>query len=899
MRTYASGGRERHALAGAVVEDEVPAAVRVGVARMRRRAVVVGPAPALRWNLAADRGDGYRGRVPAARRVPAAKRHEARLAELDGVREAGGRERRVDRAVAAHGRGAPAQEREHGGGVGPLGEHVPAIARLARSHVVEQRPVGVDVVGRDPVDVEVVLDVGPSDREGALDRHLPDGRRVDGGEDERGDESAGDRERREARAPDRHGDRRGCREHEDRPQPPQVAVLAVREHGHHHRGQRQRRRREEHVPAPPPHEPGERHGARPHHRRHARTERGHVIGVHDPGRHAQHDRLDDQPAAHHQRQRDARVAAVAAPQHQHDRQQPDDRKRQEPRALVAERGVEEPQRAGRARRGDRAGHPVRDWRARHRHERRSLDQPVANRHLVVRVHDLAGRVLLAEHAPEAVVAEAQGELGVVGCAPHVGALRSRRRVDHHEPHQREHRQHDGGGGEHADAAAQRPRRAHDPGHGEAGKHEEGRQRLGVERQRHERGAVQERTPATALGGAQAGEARERQQQDQERIEVVVAARGDERREHGERRGGGDAGPGAEARRDDQVGDPDGSDRAERLGQQQAERVEAEDRRTGRLEPQAERGLVDGDQPAWVRADEEEVVQRAEHRLDGCRVVLVGPAVLGEPQTFEERREAQDERQGKPLCPDRGHRRHGATLHGAQGERGPRGRPGRGRGAARARGGANRQRRGAAGEHLRSPAAPDAFRRVPKPRGLAGRPRSHRGRRRASVEAERRNVRRVDLVAVDRDVALLHVRVGHPQRHEQADQLEDDVRRDAGEHDHPERSQCLPLEQGPAPDRHQACLEEVTHRGVGEHADKQSARQSGEPVGVDHPKGVVDVPEGPTPAEVVEREVDDRARDHADEDRPQPFTNPAEGVIATSPTIIPLTLPIRLGLRPVA
>ncbi len=32
--------------------------------------------------------------------------------------------------------------------------------------------------------------------------------------------------------------------------------------------------------------------------------------------------------------------------------------------------------------------------------------------------------------------------------------------------------------------------------------------------------------------------------------------------------------------------------------------------------------------------------------------------------------------------------------------------------------------------------------------------------------------------------------------------------------------------------------------------------------------------------------------------PQPLTKPAAGVIATRPTIIPLTLPIRLGLRPV-
>jgi hypothetical protein len=33
--------------------------------------------------------------------------------------------------------------------------------------------------------------------------------------------------------------------------------------------------------------------------------------------------------------------------------------------------------------------------------------------------------------------------------------------------------------------------------------------------------------------------------------------------------------------------------------------------------------------------------------------------------------------------------------------------------------------------------------------------------------------------------------------------------------------------------------------------------------------------------------------------PQPLTKPAAGVIATRPTIMPLTLPIRDGFRPVA
>ncbi len=68
---------------------------------------------------------------------------------------------------------------------------------------------------------------------------------------------------------------------------------------------------------------------------------------------------------------------------------------------------------------------------------------------------------------------------------------------------------------------------------------------------------------------------------------------------------------------------------DRLRQQQAERGEAEQLGAQRLHPQPERGLVDGDQPTGVEGDEEEVVQRAQHRLDAGGVEDVGVAVLGE------------------------------------------------------------------------------------------------------------------------------------------------------------------------------------------------------------------------------------------------------------------------------
>ena len=64
-----------------------------------------------------------------------------------------------------------------------------------------------------------------------------------------------------------------------------------------------------------------------------------------------------------------------------------------------------------------------------------------------------------------------------------------------------------------------------------------------------------------------------------------------------------------------------------------------------------------------------------------------------------------------------------------------------------------------------------------------------------------------------------------------------------------------------------------------------------------PERVVDVAERRHPAQVVERQIDDRAAIRPIAIAPQPLTKPAAGVIATSPVIMPLTPEIRLGLRP--
>ena len=71
-------------------------------------------------------------------------------------------------------------------------------------------------------------------------------------------------------------------------------------------------------------------------------------------------RLDDEPAAEREQQRQARAVgrlpaapAPVAEHEQREREQAGERERQQPRALVAEAAAEQPQRAGRAAEGDR------------------------------------------------------------------------------------------------------------------------------------------------------------------------------------------------------------------------------------------------------------------------------------------------------------------------------------------------------------------------------------------------------------------------------------------------------------------------------------------------------------------------------------------------------------------
>ena len=83
--------------------------------------------------------------------------------------------------------------------------------------------------------------------------------------------------------------------------------------------------------------------------------------------------------------------------------------------------------------------------------------------------------------------------------------------------------------------------------------------------------------------------------------------------------------------------------------------------------------------------------------------------------------------------------------------------------------------------------------LPRPRA-ACRPGLPRRRVRA---AQRRHVRRVDLVAVDRVIADLQLLVGEPQRYEDADHLQDDERGHRRVRDHPCGCLRLPAQQRPA------------------------------------------------------------------------------------------------------
>ncbi len=185
------------------------------------------------------------------------------------------------------------------------------------------------------------------------------------------------------------------------------------------------------------------------HRRDAGAERGDVVGVHDPPGHAQEAGLAQQEAAEHDQAGESRVAARRACER--DRDHADEREHEHPCVLVAEAAAEQAQRPGEvpnatgllvivaATLGATSGAGV---------GRRTAEAlAVRLRQLLVfglhfQVGDRPGTAFLAADPSEAVVAERQPELGVVGRAADERALRSGREIDGDHPCQRQHAAHD-------------------------------------------------------------------------------------------------------------------------------------------------------------------------------------------------------------------------------------------------------------------------------------------------------------------------------------------------------------------------------------------------------------------------------------------------------------------------
>ena len=68
---------------------------------------------------------------------------------------------------------------------------------------------------------------------------------------------------------------------------------------------------------------------------------------------------------------------------------------------------------------------------------------------------------------------------------------------------------------------------------------------------------------------------------------------------------------------------------------------------GRLDPEAERRLIDADEAAGIERDKEEVVPALQHAADGGGVIEVGVAVALEFVEVREGRQQQDQRERLP------------------------------------------------------------------------------------------------------------------------------------------------------------------------------------------------------------------------------------------------------------
>ena len=150
------------------------------------------------------------------------------------------------------------------------------------------------------------------------------------------------------------------------------------------------------------------------------------------------------------------------------------------------------------------------------------------------------------------------------------------------------------------------------------------------------------------------------------------------------------------------------------------------------------------------------------------------------------------------------------------------------------------------------------------------------RRRCVRTTERRNVRGVDLVAVDRVIADLELLVGEPERmnipttfSRMNVMIPLKTITNAAVSACQRSSVQLPCTtpeipgSASAPPPARQVLDDVR---VGEDADEETAHESGDPVRIDHPQRVVHVSEDGSTAEEADREPHDRRGDDADRDR---------------------------------
>ena len=271
---------------------------------------------------------------------------------------------------------------------------------------------------------------------------------------------------------------------------------------------------------------------------------------------------------------------------------------------------------------------------------------------------------------EAVVAEHQRPDAVVRRAGDPRSVRRGRERHEHGPGEAGDR-HRGTAGE---QLAQRPQAAArrvpaDPHPGERDARDDHQRDAHLRLEAEADGDPAQHEPLRAAGLERAhGEPQRRDAAEHEQlVRVVVARDGDCGRGDGERQAADEPGETAEAPADEVVDEHRGRDAHQRLRHEQAERVIAEDPRRQRLDPQAERRLVDRHQSARVHRREQEVVPARAHRAHGGAVVRVGPAVDGEAPEVEDRGnadKAEDLRPRDEKRPDARHTRGHPTRVGA-------------------------------------------------------------------------------------------------------------------------------------------------------------------------------------------------------------------------------------------